>query len=167
MLGAGYASVGTINGVDDDDYHYGIAPQALVALRLIFGERASLDLTGRDYFVSKVAAGDAGRHDNIGRADVSVTWRISEPARGRAQVRATRDATRRTPDSATARSRAERSASSTRCWAGTVSARRTGGAEVGEGEDCEAIGVCATVWPHRPRHPLRHSVRVEKSGATA
>ncbi|HUP94902.1 MAG TPA: DUF3943 domain-containing protein [Burkholderiales bacterium] len=78
MVGAGYASVGTINGVRDQDYHFGVAPQALLALRLIFGEKASLDLTAREYFVSDVAADRNGRggHDNIARADLSFTVRV-------------------------------------------------------------------------------------------
>src|SRR5262245_16956340 len=42
MLGAGYAAVGTLNGAGQSDYHYGVAPQALLALRLILGDRASL-----------------------------------------------------------------------------------------------------------------------------
>ncbi len=76
MGGAGYAAVGTINGNSDRDYHYGMAPQALVALRVIFGDRSSLDVTGREYFVSGVANGGRGGHDNIVRLDVSYTWRI-------------------------------------------------------------------------------------------
>jgi hypothetical protein len=78
LVGAGYASVGTINGARDRDYHYGVAPQALLALRLIFGDRASLDVTAREYFVSGVASDQAGRdgHDNILRGDASLTVRI-------------------------------------------------------------------------------------------
>ena len=57
LLGVGYAAVGTTHGTADErDYHYGVAPQALLALRLIYGDRASLDLTGREYFVSNVGA---------------------------------------------------------------------------------------------------------------
>ena len=78
--GAGYASVGTINGVRDNDYHYGIAPQALASFRLIFGGAASIDATLREYFVSDVATDRAGRpgHDNIARADLAFTWRIQK-----------------------------------------------------------------------------------------
>jgi hypothetical protein len=78
MGGAGYASVGTINGVRDNDYHFGVAPQALASFRLIFGDKASIDLTGREYFVSDVATDRQGRdgHDNIFRADLAFTWRI-------------------------------------------------------------------------------------------
>ena len=78
--GAGYASVGTINGVRDNDYHYGVAPQALASFRLIFGGSASLDATLREYFVSDVATDRRGRpgHDNIARADLAFTWRIQK-----------------------------------------------------------------------------------------
>ena len=55
MLGVGYTAVGTANGTasTDRDYNYGVTPQALLALRLTYGDRASLDVTGREYFVSK------------------------------------------------------------------------------------------------------------------
>jgi hypothetical protein len=75
LLGAGYAAVGTLRGTGDRDYHYGAAPQALLSLRFIFGDRASLDATAREYFVSGVASGRGG-HDNIVRADVSLTVRV-------------------------------------------------------------------------------------------
>jgi len=76
MAGVGYAGVGTLHGTQDLDYHYGLTPQALLALRLIFGDRASLDVTGREYFVSGVAGAGTGGHDNIGRADFSLTLRV-------------------------------------------------------------------------------------------
>jgi hypothetical protein len=76
LTGVGYAAVGTTRSTAENDYHYGLAPQALVALRFIFGERASLDLTGREYFVSRVAAGGQGGHDNIARLDASFTVRV-------------------------------------------------------------------------------------------
>jgi hypothetical protein len=77
MLGVGYAAVGTTRGnITDREYHYGIAPQALIATRLIFADTSSLDLTMREYFVSKVAAADRGGRDNIVRVDASYTHRI-------------------------------------------------------------------------------------------
>src|SRR6266536_1648365 len=76
LLGAGYAAVGTTHSSVDTDYHYGVAPQALLALRLILGERASLDVTGREYFVSSVAGADRGGHDNIVRLDAAFTVRV-------------------------------------------------------------------------------------------
>ncbi len=75
LAGAGYAAVGTLHGSAEGDYHYGIAPQALVSLRLVFGDKASLDLTGREYFVTNVAGATSG-HDNIIRTDIAFTWRV-------------------------------------------------------------------------------------------
>jgi hypothetical protein len=77
LAGAGYAAVGTLRGPQDErSYHYGAAPQALVATRLIFGDRASLDVTAREYFVSGIASGTTGGRDNIIRADVALTMRV-------------------------------------------------------------------------------------------
>lgn len=78
LLGAGHAAVGTVRGIGESDYHYGVAPQALLALRLIFGEKASLDVTGREYFVTRISAADRPGHDNIARVDVSLTWHIQK-----------------------------------------------------------------------------------------
>ncbi len=77
LMGVGYAAVGTTRAnASELEYHYGLAPQALLALRMIFGERASLDLTAREYFVSNVAAASRGGRDNIFRLDASYTLRI-------------------------------------------------------------------------------------------
>ncbi|MGE5465695.1 MAG: DUF3943 domain-containing protein, partial [Methanocella sp.] len=76
MAGAGYAAVGTLRGARENDYRYGITPQTLVALRLIMADRAALDVTAREYFVSNVAGASRGGHDNIARADATFTWRI-------------------------------------------------------------------------------------------
>lgn len=74
--GVGYAAVGTINGKNEQDYHYGLAPQGLFAMRLIFGTKASLDFTGREYFVSDVGNANRGGHDNIIRSDIAFTYRV-------------------------------------------------------------------------------------------
>jgi hypothetical protein len=77
LAGAGYAAVGTLRGPQDErSYHYGAAPQALLATRLIFGDRVSLDVTAREYFVSGIAAGTTGGRDNIIRADIALTMRV-------------------------------------------------------------------------------------------
>ncbi len=75
LLGVGYAAVGTSHGLTEGDYHYGVTPQALLALRLIFGDKAAIDLTTREFFVSSVGGSTAGR-DNIIRTDLAATWRI-------------------------------------------------------------------------------------------
>jgi hypothetical protein len=76
LAGLGYAAAGTLKSTDQSDYHYGAAPQGLLALRLIFGETASLDVTAREYFVKRATNGGRGGHDNIARADVAWTMRI-------------------------------------------------------------------------------------------
>ena len=76
LAGAGYAAVGTVHGTADNDYHFGVAPQALIALRLIFGDRTSLDTTTREYFVSRVGGVDRAGHDNIIRTDAALTVRV-------------------------------------------------------------------------------------------
>ena len=79
MAGVGYAAVGTTRGaVGDRDYNYGVAPQALLAVRLTHGDTASIDLTAREYFVSSVGSGTNGGRDNIIRADASFTYRIAK-----------------------------------------------------------------------------------------
>jgi hypothetical protein len=78
MLGAGYAAVGTLHGGALDEYHYGMAPQALMAMRVVYGNRAALGVTAREYFVRDVGASGNGGRDNIARADVSLTMRIAK-----------------------------------------------------------------------------------------
>lgn len=76
LLGAGYGSAGTIRGTGERDYHTGLTPQGLLALRLIFSDRVSLDMTARDYYVSDIAAAEKGGSENIVRTDASLTVRI-------------------------------------------------------------------------------------------
>ena len=79
LLGTGYAAAGTVRSSDANDFHYGVAPQALVALRWVFGTRAAIDVTAREYYVSRLAAAARGGHENIARADAAFTWRIEGP----------------------------------------------------------------------------------------
>jgi len=74
--GVGYGAAGTIHGQGERDYHYGLTPQSLIALRMIFGERAALDLAGRDYFVSRVASTESRGSENILRGEASATVRL-------------------------------------------------------------------------------------------
>ena len=75
MAGLGYAAVGTVNGRGEKDYHYGVAPQALLAVRMIDRNRTSLDVTAREYFVSRTGTSPGGK-DNIARAEISLTTRV-------------------------------------------------------------------------------------------
>jgi hypothetical protein len=76
LAGAGFTAVGSTRSTVDADYHYGFAPQALAAARLIYKDRAALDVTAREYFVSKIGAAMRGGHENIARIDAALTWRI-------------------------------------------------------------------------------------------
>ena len=79
MAGLGYAAVSTTRGaMTERDYNYGVAPQALLDLRLTHADNASIDLALREYFVSNVASGTNGGRDNILRADASFTYRIAK-----------------------------------------------------------------------------------------
>jgi hypothetical protein len=74
--GVGYAAVGALTRRDTSDYHYGIAPHIVGSTRIIFGDRAALDLGAREYYVSKVA-GTSG-HDNIFRLDAALAVRVHQ-----------------------------------------------------------------------------------------
>lgn len=76
MGGAGFAAVGALTRRDTSDYHYGIAPQAVAASRIIFGDRAALDVSAREYYVSRV--GGTSGHDNIVRFDAAFAVRLHE-----------------------------------------------------------------------------------------
>lgn len=76
LAGVGYGSAGAIRGSGERDYHSGVAGQGLLALRLIFGDRVSLDLTAREYVVGDVASREDGGKEDIVRADASLTLRL-------------------------------------------------------------------------------------------
>jgi len=65
------------DGTRDTDYHYGIAPQAPVPLRGIFGDRASLGQATRQHFVTRLASDSSGRggHDTSIRGGGANDWR--------------------------------------------------------------------------------------------
>src|SRR5688572_13682295 len=58
LAGVGY--VASFSEDQTDDFHYGVAPQALLNLRLIGGSRAAVDLTAREYFVSGIGGFGGG-----------------------------------------------------------------------------------------------------------
>ena len=74
--GIGYAAAETAHNTGDREYNYGLAPQALLSLRLILDEKAALGVNARQYYVSRVAAAETGGHENISRADVTLTYRV-------------------------------------------------------------------------------------------
>lgn len=74
--GGGYAGAGTFHRPGNRDYHYGFTPEGLTDLRLIFGDRAMLDVTGREYYVSDFAAPAPDGWENMVHGDASLTLRI-------------------------------------------------------------------------------------------
>lgn len=76
LVGGGYAAASELGQADDRNYNYGIAPQAVVNLRLITGTRAALDLTARQYFISTIGGFDTGQSDQIFVGDA---YRVGEP----------------------------------------------------------------------------------------
>jgi hypothetical protein len=78
LAGLGYATVGSVRSSGATDNHYGTAPQALVALRFIFGDRASLETTTRGYFVSRAGGVNPnGARDHVYRLDAALTMRVA------------------------------------------------------------------------------------------
>ena len=73
------ARPGPSHGTGERDYHYGATPQALLALRLMFGDAANLDLTARSYYVSDVASTEDRGSERIFRGDAAFTVRVHGP----------------------------------------------------------------------------------------
>jgi hypothetical protein len=76
LLGGGYAAARTLEQADGREYHYGLAPQALLNLRVIAGRRAALEMTGREYFITALGGFDTGQSDQIFVGDASFALRV-------------------------------------------------------------------------------------------
>ena len=74
--GVGYGAAGTIHGSGERDYHYGATPQGLLELRLILGDRAMLNVTAHEYYVSGVGSTEDRGSENIARGTASFTVRV-------------------------------------------------------------------------------------------
>ncbi len=76
--GAGFIAAGNIGKVGDRDYDYGLAPQGLLRLRLVLGERVQLDLTGRSFYLNGIVKRgiEGGRDVNRHHLDAGVTVRL-------------------------------------------------------------------------------------------
>lgn len=76
--GLGYAAVSSIDD-DDDASNFGTTPQGLVALRMIYGNKASLDYTHRHYSIKEHNARQKIDGDSIMRTDLALTFRVKGP----------------------------------------------------------------------------------------
>jgi hypothetical protein len=74
--GVGYGGAGTIHGSGERDYHYGATPQGLLELRLILGDRAMLNVTAQDYYVSGLGSTEHRGSENIARGTASFIVRV-------------------------------------------------------------------------------------------
>ena len=74
--GVGYGAAGTIHGSGERDYHYGVTPQGLLELRLILGDRAMLNMTAHEYYVSGVGSTEKRGWENVVRGTASFTVRV-------------------------------------------------------------------------------------------
>jgi hypothetical protein len=84
--GLGLGAAGTVGDREERDYHYGLTPLTLLGLRLIFGDRAMLEATGRQYYVAGTSsAQETGvdtrnfSQDVILRGSVGLTVRLFGP----------------------------------------------------------------------------------------
>ncbi len=73
--GTGVRSSGTL-GEGQRNYHYGVTPESILALRLILGDRAAIDISGRGYYISKLGATETTGSESIDRLDAALTVRI-------------------------------------------------------------------------------------------
>jgi hypothetical protein len=76
LAGLGYGAAGTIHGSGQRNYHYGLTPQALLSARATYAQRAQIDLTAREYYVSGIAATEHRGQENIARGDLTFTLRV-------------------------------------------------------------------------------------------
>jgi len=86
MLGVGYAGGGVIRGSGvrppgltgegQRNYHYGVTPETVVALRLIMADRAALDVTGRYYYISRLGATESTGSETLHNLDIALTVRV-------------------------------------------------------------------------------------------
>jgi hypothetical protein len=75
--GVGFGAAGqTPSTIGRRDYHYGVAPHTLVALRLLLGNRAALELVGRGYYVSGTGSDNSEGSEQIARITTGVTVRV-------------------------------------------------------------------------------------------
>ncbi len=77
LAGLGFGAAGTIqiNG-DEKDFHYGLTPEQLLSMRLLFGSRVMLDSTVRNYYVTGIGASKANGTETIQQVNTSIALRL-------------------------------------------------------------------------------------------
>lgn len=81
--GAGYGAAGSSVGIPSTptneairDYHYGVTPQALAALRVIAGNRVMFDFGAREYYITGLGSDDTQGSERIFRGSAGVSLRV-------------------------------------------------------------------------------------------
>ena len=97
--GVGFGAAGTVADRAERDYHFGVVPQVVLGSRLIFGDRAMLEVLGRGFFVAAGSGREGGVSTSniggeiIGRVNAGFSVRIWGPhALGIQYAVSTRDA---------------------------------------------------------------------------
>jgi hypothetical protein len=80
--GVGYTAAGATGGAGtkpsvDNDYHYGLAPQVLAVMRMVYRDQAAFDFAAREYYVTREAGSSRGGYSNIARLEAALTYRVS------------------------------------------------------------------------------------------
>lgn len=77
LAGLGYGSAGTIlPDNNESDFHYGMTPQQLLAFRVIFGNRAMLDTSARNYFITRIGSSKAPGTEKTQQVESSFAIRL-------------------------------------------------------------------------------------------
>lgn len=76
MVGYGYGSGGTAKRAERRDYHYGLTPQGLASLRLLVGDVAAFEVSGREYEITDRGSDTVSGSENLSRLDAQLTIRI-------------------------------------------------------------------------------------------
>jgi hypothetical protein len=76
MVGYGYGSGGTAKKSEMRDYHYGMTPQALGSLRLLIGDVAALEVSGREYRITDRGSDALEGTETLSRLDAQLTIRV-------------------------------------------------------------------------------------------
>ncbi len=79
LAGIGYGAGGNVTAQGERDYHYGAIPQSMLSLRLILGEIAMFELTGREYYIVAPGSTQPPGSELIGRYGASLLFRIFGP----------------------------------------------------------------------------------------
>jgi hypothetical protein len=97
--GVGFGAAGTVADREERDYHFGVVPQVVLGSRLIFGDRAMLEVAGRGFFVAAGSGQEGGVSTSniggeiIGRVNAGFSVRVWGPhALGIQYSLSTRDA---------------------------------------------------------------------------